>query len=244
MSAVRQFIGFFIALIVLFLSPDGVVAETGTAKPPQMFAQVGVSRTWSTEVNGSGRADVDSRTGFRGGLGVFLHRGEAMSALLLVSYEQRAVRSRWSGEWFELSTGQPLTGVWTHDVEMSYVTTSLLARYSPVRTPVRPFIAAGPEFGIPLSAQDRLRRESGEFISERQYDILGGVQIPDVAIRVDLGVELPLGRLLVSPTATYTNGLTTIRGDDERLDGVVTGLGEARHRVLSFSVSFGGRPSL
>jgi hypothetical protein len=230
-------------LALLFLLPGGSAfgRQPLLASPTLcLYGQMGLNLTGLADADRYGPTDVESRMGARASIG--LSAGRRLSHVMLLSYERRVVDASLRSDRYMPEIGHSLPVRIGHTVTLQYVTASYLLRYEPASRKPHVFVGIGPEIGLAMATQDRVRWEpSGLSASQSTENIMDWVAGFDLAARFEVGVRLPMGPFSFVPNVSYTLGFTSIQGDDGRVGGTVTGLGDAKHRVLGMSLGVCGR---
>ena len=231
-----------VTLLIVTLAhpgPGHAVTPQPATELSRLCVHLGLNRSHTTNETSHSSEDAVFPSCLRGGLGIFILDREQISLLVLASYDQR--RGRGVSRGILQGPDRVEFVDYTHEVAIDYLVASAIARYAPFRLSIVPFVGAGPEFGIPIAAHDRIRARTTDVTFDRRLGILGGVTIPDVALRIESGVEIPDCSLFLVPTVSYIFGLRSIGGDDGHADDLIEGLGEAQYRVLGLSLGIHGR---
>jgi hypothetical protein len=210
----------FIIVILLLLSLSSV-AFAGV-KPFRFGARVGVnSASTSEDVE---NLDKKRRNGF--GVGLFFDYYFIPVVVVQVNaiYNQKGVKFE-GGE-----SGQGFSYTFKSTEKLAYLSIPVLVRYALSRGKgIVPFITAGPELGILLSAKVK-SETSGDFVEagESEDDIKDNLKSTEFAVNFGGGVEIPLQAIIIIVDLRYALGLTKIHKSDEF---------DAKNNVISLNVA-------
>lgn len=210
-------VSLLVAVMLLSVSSSALAGD----KPFRFGARVGVNLASTTE-------DVENldrkiRTGF--GTGLFFDYFFMPVLLLQVNalYNQKGVKFE-GGE-----SGQGFSYTFKSTEKLAYLSIPVLVRYALTRGKgIVPYLIAGPELGILLSAKIK-SETSGDFVEEgeSEQDIKDDLKSTEFTLNFGGGVEIPLQAIIIIVDLRYTLGLTKIHKDDNI---------DAKNNVISVNV--------
>jgi len=149
-----------------------------------------------------------------------------------LTYSMKGTKIEWEGI-VEDQTGNEYDGEEITTYKLTYLTIPIMARFYPApEGSVRPYLKAGPEVGLKLSAKyDYELNVEGDEVESEEGEDLDDVKGLDLGLGLGGGVEMPIGDAMnFFGELGYTLGLLDIFDDDSdesfknRVFGVSVGM--------------------
>jgi hypothetical protein len=165
---------------------------------PSVELEVGLNRSWVSYTGSYHPPGIEAMTRYRGAVNLVYDAQQPVSLVLSAAYDQRGADQDTGG-----------------NLDLTYATGGLALRVSNPRHRLQPYVAVGPEIGVPVGASRRS----------------GHVRSPEVDLRLAGAASFGSGFFA---GVSYTFGLRPV--DAYEATDRPPGWGSAFNRVLGFTV--------